>query len=36
MTDVILGYLRPALQPYALPGHPLRPRIDAAAAAADN
>jgi AcrR family transcriptional regulator len=36
MTDVILGYLRPALQPHALPRRPLQPRIDAAAAAADN
>jgi len=36
MTDVILGYLRPALQPHALPRRPLQPRIDAAAVAADN
>ena len=36
MTDVILGYLRPALQPRALPRRPREPRIDAEAAAADN
>jgi AcrR family transcriptional regulator len=36
MTDVVLGYLRPVVQPHALPRRPLQPRIDAAAAGADN
>ena len=36
MTDVILGYLRPALQPRALTRRPPLPRIDAETVAADN
>ena len=36
MTDVILGYLRPAMEPHALPRRPAAARIDAPPERTDN